>query len=88
MQTTEAGTGELCGAGGDVWLPDARYELTIDHADITGGLPFIHGSILNAPPRGFSEWMVGNDAILRLEDGREWLCILVDGAGGLRPRGE
>ena len=88
MPTTETGTGELCGSGGDVWLPDARYGLTIDHADIAGGLPFISGSILNPPPRGVSEWMVGTDAILRLEDGREWLCVLVDGGGVLRPRGE
>ena len=88
MQTTEAGTGELCGPGGDVWFPDARYELTIDHARISGGLPFIHGAVLNTPPRGFSEWMVGSDAILRLEDGREWLCVLADGSGALRPRGD
>jgi hypothetical protein len=83
MQTTETGTGELCGTAGDVWLPDARYELTIDHAQIAGGLPAIRGAILNAPPHGFREYMIGTEAVLRLEDGREWTCVLADGSGTL-----
>jgi hypothetical protein len=88
MQTTDTGLGELLGAGGDIWLPDAQYELTIDHARIAGGLPAIHGAILNAPPHGFAAWMIGSEAVLRLADGREWSCTLADGAGTLHPRGE
>lgn len=88
MQTTEAGTGELRGAAGDVWLPDVQYELIIDHAQILGGLPAIHGAVLNGPPHGFAAWMIGTDAVLCLEDGREWQCVLADGSGTLRGRGE
>ena len=88
MQTTEVGTGELRGAGGDVWLPVVQYELIIDHAQIAGGLPVIHGAVLNPPPYGFAAWMIGTDAVLCLQDGREWQCVLSDGSGTLRGRGE
>jgi hypothetical protein len=88
MQTTEAGTGELRAADGEVWLRGARYELTVDHAQILGGLPAIHGVILNPPPHGFAARMFGVEAVLQLENGREWPCVLADGAGTLRGRGE
>jgi hypothetical protein len=88
MQTSETGTGQLHAVDGEVWLLDARYELTIDHAQILGGLPAINGAILNPPSDGFAARMLGVEAVLRLEDGREWDCVLADQGGTLRGRGE
>ena len=85
---TEAGIGELRAAGGEVWLPEARYELVIKPADILGGLPVIRGAILNVPGSGFAQSLVGSDAVLRLDDGREWECTLADPAGSLTARGQ
>ena len=65
-----------------------QYELTIDHAEILGGLPEIRGALLNPPPQGFMASIVGAEAVLRLEDGREWDCVLADRSGTLRGRGE
>ena len=84
---TEAGTGELRSADGEVWLPGARYELVIKPAEILGGLPVIRGSILNGPSGGFQTRWVGADAVLHLEDGRQWECSLADAAGNLTARG-
>lgn len=85
---TEAGVGEFRSAGGDVWITDARYELIIKPADILGGLPIIRGSILNPPPHGFDIGWIGVEAVLQLEDGREWECALADAGGNLTARGQ
>ena len=85
---TEAGTGELRAVDGSVWLPAARYELTIAAAEILGGLPVIRGSVANPPSGGFAPSLVGADAILQLEDGRQWECTLADQFGGLTARGQ
>ena len=89
MQTdTEAGTGEFRSAEGKVWLAQARYELVIKPAEILGGLPIIRGSILNPPAGGFQHAWIGTDAVLQLEDGREWACALADAGGNLTARGQ
>jgi hypothetical protein len=85
---TEAGTGELRSAEGEVWVANARYELVIRPADMLGGLPIIRGSILNPPAAGFQRAWVGGDAVLQLEDGREWECALADAGGNLTARGQ
>jgi hypothetical protein len=87
MQTNEAGTGELRQISGETILKAARYELTITHAKILGGLPSISGVILNPPPHGFPLPLVGSELMLRLEDGREWDCLLADSGGTLTGRG-
>ena len=87
MQTNEAGTGELREINGQTVLKGARYELTITHAKILGGLPSISGVILNPPPDGFAVPLVGSELMLRLEDGREWDCLLADSRGTLTGRG-
>ncbi|HVL69842.1 MAG TPA: hypothetical protein VM364_21465 [Vicinamibacterales bacterium] len=84
----EAGTGELRSADGAVWLREARYELVIKPADILGGLPLIRGAILNPPEGGFAPGQVGAEAVLRLDDGREWECALADTGGRLTARGQ
>ena len=43
----EAGIGELRTLDGRTLLQQARYNLTVEHAEIAGGLPYIHGHILN-----------------------------------------
>lgn len=88
MAETEAGTGELRGADGAVWLQEAQYELTIQPAEILGGLPIIRGTILNAPPDGRFGSLAGADAVLRLADGREWACALADAEGRLTARAQ
>ena len=84
----EAGIGELRSLDGCVVLDKARYTLTIEHPEIAGGLPSIHGQILNAPGDGFPPSFVDTEVLLRLEDGREWDCRLTDTRGSLAPRGE
>jgi hypothetical protein len=84
----QAGIGELRALDGTPLLPDARYALTIDHAPIAGGLPYIHGAILNPPAGGFPPTVVDSEVLLKLEDGREWDCRLTDPHGTLAPRGE
>ena len=84
----QAGIGELRTLDGTPLLTNARYSLTIEHAEIAGGLPYIHGSILNAPDDGFPASIVDAEVLLRLEDGREWDCRLTDSQGTLAPRGE
>ena len=84
----QAGVGELRALDGTSLLPDARYALTIDHAPIAGGLPYIHGAILNPPDGGFPPSVVDSEVRLLLDDGREWDCRLVDAQGKLTPRGE
>ena len=84
----QAGIGELRALDGRALLKNARYSLTIEHAEIAGGLPYIHGSILNAPDDGFPPSAVDAEVLLRLEDGREWDCRLTDSRGTLAPRGE
>ena len=85
---TEAGIGELKAAGGETWLSDAQYELVIRPAEILGGLPVIRGTIVNPPAEGFEPSLVGEDAVLRLADGREWDCTLADPSGQLTARGQ
>jgi hypothetical protein len=84
----QAGIGELSALDGRVLLSNARYSLTIEHAEIAGGLPSIHGQILDAPSEGFPAAFVDTEVLLRLEDGREWDCRLTDTRGSLAPRGE
>ena len=84
----QAGLGELRTLDGTPLLHGARYTLTIDHAPIAGGLPTIHGAILNPPAEGFPASIVNCEVLLRLEDGREWDCLLTDRQGSLAPRGE
>jgi hypothetical protein len=84
----EAGVGQLRTLDGHTLLDAARYELTIEHAEIAGGLPYIHGHILNTPSGGFPPSLVDSEVLLRLEDGREWDCRLTDASGTLAPRGE
>ena len=84
----QAGIGELRGLDGTPLLQGARYALTIDHAEIAGGLPYIHGTILNAPSGGFPASIVDSEVLLLLEDGREWDCRLTDTQGTLVPRGD
>jgi hypothetical protein len=88
IREEEVGTGQLCALDGTALLEKARYALTIKHAEIAGGLPYIHGQILNAPPDGFQPTYVDAEVLLRLEDGREWDCRLTDTRGTLAPRGE
>ena len=84
----QAGIGELRAIDGTPLLHGARYALTIDHASIAGGLPHIHGAILNAPADGFPDSIVDSEVLLQLEDGREWDCRMTDTQGTLAPRGE
>ena len=84
----EAGVGELRTLDGQTLLDAATYKLTIDHAEIAGGLPLIRGEILNAPQEGFPPSLVDGEVLLRLEDGREWDCRLIDARGTLAPRGQ
>ena len=84
----QAGIGELRALDGTSLLPNARYALTIDHAPIAGGLPYIHGAILNPPDGGFPQSVVDSEVLLLLDDGREWDCRLTDPQGTLAPRGE
>lgn len=84
----EAGVGELRRIDGRPILQNARYSLTVEHASIAGGLPYIHGQILNAPDGGFPPGLVDSEVLLKLEDGREWDCRLKDARGTLAPRGE
>ena len=84
----QAGIGELRSLDGTPLLHNARYALTIDHAEIAGGLPYIHGAILNAPNGGFPTSIVDSEVLLLLEDGRQWDCRLTDAHGTLAPRGE
>ena len=83
----EAGIGELRTLDGTPLLKAARYALTIEHAEIAGGLPTIHGRILNAPAEGFPAAFQDSEVLLVLEDGREWDCRLTDARGALAPRG-
>ena len=83
----EAGIGHLRSLDGATILDAARYELTIHHPEIAGGLPLIRGQILNAPADGFPPSIVESEVLLRLEDGREWDCRLADARGTLAPRG-
>ena len=83
----ETGIGLLESAEGRLILNQASYSLTIDHAQIAGGLPYIRGEILNPPDGGFASTEVG-DALLRLQDGRQWACTLADTRGTLTPRGQ
>jgi hypothetical protein len=85
---TEVGIGELRSAEGEVWLSNVRYELVIKAADILGGLPIIRGAILNPPPGGFQAAWIGTEAVLHLDDGREWECALADAGGHLTARGQ
>ena len=84
----EAGIGELRTLDGRTLLGDARYNLSIEHPEIAGGLPLIRGEILNAPSDGFPSSVVDSEVLLRLEDGREWDCRLADARGTLAPRGQ
>ena len=84
----QAGIGELRTLDGEPLLPNASYSLIIEHAEIAGGLPHIRGAILNAPAGGFPESLVDAEVLLRLADGGEWDCRLVDARGTLAPRGE
>ena len=87
LREEEAGIGELRTLDGTPLLQGARYALTIEHAEIAGGLPTIHGRILNVPAEGFAAFQ-NSEVLLVLEDGREWDCRLTDAHGGLAPRGE
>jgi len=87
LREEEAGIGELRTLDGTPLLQGARYALTIEHAEIAGGLPIIHGRILNVPAEGFAAFQ-NSEVLLVLEDGREWDCRLTDAHGGLSPRGE
>ena len=87
LREEETGVGELRTLDGTPLLQGARYALTIEHAEIAGGLPVIHGQILNVPAEGFAEFQ-NSEVLLVLEDGREWDCRLRDAHGGLAPRGE
>ena len=84
----QVGIGELRALDGTALLEQASYALTIEHAEIAGGLPYIHGEILNAPNGGFPSYLVDSEVLLRLEDGTEWDCRLTDPAGTLAPRGD
>ena len=84
----QAGIGELRTLDGTPLVTLARYTLTIDHAEIAGGLPYIHGAILDAPDGGFPPSVVDSEVLLLLDDGREWECRLTDAHGTLAPRGE
>src|SRR5215204_587564 len=84
----EAGVGELRTLEGTPLLQGARYALSIEHAEIAGGLPLIHGQILNAPAEGLPGPFVDSEVLLILEDGRAWDCRLVDARGRLAPRGD
>jgi hypothetical protein len=84
----QAGVGQLRALDGTPLLHTARYALTIDHASIAGGLPYIHGAILNPPDGGFAPSLVDSEVLLLLDDGREWDCRLTDAQGTLAPRGE
>ena len=84
----EAGIGELRTLDGRTVLDGASYKLTIEHAEIAGGLPLIRGEILNPPSDGFPSSIVDSEVLLRLEDGREWDCRLADTRGTLAPRGQ
>ncbi len=84
----QAGVGQLRALDGTPLLHNARYALTIDHASIAGGLPYIHGAILNPPDGGFAQSVVDSEVLLLLDDGREWDCRLTDAQGTLAPRGE
>ena len=64
----QAGIGELRGLDGTPLLQGARYALTIDHAEIAGGLPYIHGTILNAPSGGFPASIVDSEVLRRNPD--------------------
>jgi hypothetical protein len=87
IREEQAGIGELRALDGQAVLKNARYSLTIEHAEIAGGLPYIHGSILNAPDAGFPASAIDAEVLLKLEDGREWDCRLTDSRGTLAPRG-
>jgi hypothetical protein len=84
----EAGIGELRTIDGHTLLGNARYNLSIEHPEIAGGLPLIRGEILNAPLDGFPSSVIDSEVLLRLEDGREWDCRLADARGRLAPRGQ
>jgi hypothetical protein len=85
---SEAGIGRLQTLGGDAILNPAEYSITVEHAQIAGGLPLIRGQILNVPDGGLPAAIVGREVLLHLEDGREWDCRLADARGLLEPRGE
>ena len=87
LREEQAGIGELRALDGQALLKNARYSLTIEHPEIAGGLPYIRGSILNAPDDGFPATAVDAEVLLKLEDGREWDCRLTDSRGTLVPRG-
>ena len=86
LREQEAGIGALHMPDGRSILDDASYSLTIDHAEIAGGLPHIRGEILNPPEEGFPAAAVGAEVCLWLEDGRHWDCRLADERGTLSPR--
>ena len=81
----ETGVGTLRTIDGSSILDKASYNLTIEHPRIAGGLPRIHGEILNPPDGGFPAEALG-EALLYLDDGREWECRLTDRRGTLGPR--
>lgn len=84
IYTSEAGVGELHTPDGRTLLSNVRYELTIGHAEVLGGLPVITG-MLEQQRAGELSSLGGADVVLRLEDGRQWECVLA-GDGALGPR--